>query len=186
MKKHLIALAAIMTILSCSVPEKPTQKEIDLSGIYAGLRKDSVYTKFVGFHIVRRSGSDCFFMYRNLRIDSSCFVVPNLNAIEGTRDYKEKELFFKDNPDAHLQLDVMKKYGIRAVLTDNYNEGTKRLESSDSIGYGFAKYELTFALSDSIDLACINFNCSDYMQVVAGKYRHIERLDSNWFVLKRP
>lgn len=178
MKKLFVTFALTVSVISCSGPSKPTHKEVNLQGVHAGLRDDSVFARFIGYHIVTRDGSESFFAYRNQRIESSTWLLPNLNVAN------ERELFFKENPNASLQLDIMKKYGIKAVLTYNYNEKAKRLEYSDSLGYGFSKYELTFLLSDSISLSCINFDFRDYMQLVGSRYNHIERLDSNWLVLK--
>ena len=118
-------------------------------------------------------------------IDSSDFVVPNFRADEGTKDYNEKELFFKQNPDAKLQFDVMKKYGIKAVATHNYNPETKRLEYSDSLGYDFDNYGLSFMLSDSIEITNINFDTTEYFRLIKKHYTVLEKLDTNWFVLKR-
>jgi len=184
MKKQLIITIMFLLITSCSeMLKEPRIERDDIIKIYNELKKDSVFTKFIGYYIVRRDDSEYFFMYRNLMIDSSDFVVPNLKATEGTQDYKEKELFFKQNPDAKLQFDIMKKLGIKAVFTDNYNTKTKRLESNDSVGYDFNKYKLTFAITDSIDIANINFDLNEYLQIT--NYTVEEKLDSNWLVLKR-
>ena len=185
MKKQFVTFALAVSMVSCTGPGKQTHTEVDPPGVYAGLSDDHVYEKFIGYHIIRRGASESYFEYRNQRIESSHYFVPNLNAVRGTQDYEENEFFFKENPDARLQLEIMKKYGIRAVFSYNFNEESKRLEISDSLGYGFSKYELAFVLSDSISLSCINFDFREYVQILGSKDYHVERLDSNWVVLKR-
>jgi hypothetical protein len=182
MIKYLITLVIITSFFSCDAPKQPTEKENNLISIYNGLKKDSIFTKFIGYHIVRRDNEN-YFMYRNLRIDSNEFVVPNLKAPIGTKDYKEKELFFKNNPDAKLQFDIMRKYGIKAVSTLNYNGKSKRLEHSYHVGYDFNNYQLIFTISDSIDLTNINFDLNEYLQLT--NYMVKKKLDSNWLVLRR-
>ncbi len=174
-----------LLLTSCSEMFKEKGLErTDIINIYNELKKDSTYTKFIGYHIVRRDNEN-YFMHRNLMVDSSDFIVPNWKASEGTKGYKEKELFLKNNHDAKLQFDIMNELGIRAVLTYNYNPETKRLESDENIGYEFDKYELTFMLSDSIEISTINFSFDDYMKIKSKYYEVTEKLDSNWFVLKR-
>jgi len=184
MKNFLIIIVMITLITACGEIKEPKIKKSDWINVYNELKKDSVFKKFIGYHIVRRDNEN-YFMHRNLMIDSSNFEVPFLNANEGTKDYREKELFFEKNPNAKLQFDIMKKLGIKAVLTYNYNPETKRLESSQNVGYNFNLYELTFMISDSISISNINFNYNGYTQIIRENHNVIERLGSNWFVLKR-
>ncbi len=184
MKKLLVTFALAVSLVSCAGPGKQTNKDVDLSGVHAALKDDRVYEKFIGYHIIRRDDSEWTFWYRNQRINSSRYFLPNLNAVKGTKDYEDKEHFFRENPGAPLQLEILKKYEIRGVVCYNYNEVSKRLEFSDSLGYRFSKYALEFVLSDSISLSCINFDFREYMHVLGSRDCHIERLDSNWSVLK--
>lgn len=184
MRKCLIVIVIIASISSCDVTKESNKKDIDFISVYNGLKKSNVYTKFIGYHIVRRDNEN-YFMYRDLKIDSGSWEIIVLNEKDDTRLYKKTKLFFERYPHAKLQFDIMKKYSIKAIFTYNYNEEAKRLESDENMGYSFNNYELTFKLSDSSDIANINFDFDEYSRLIKDKYQIIERLDSNWFVLKR-
>ena len=79
----------------------------------------------------------------------------------------------------------MKKLKLQAVLTLNYNQITNKLEYDYGKGVKFKNYELEFAVSEYISITHINFNFNDYLNIIREDYDIIERLESNWFVLKR-
>lgn len=178
MKIYYLILIIIISFFSCDVPEKQTVKKVELKNIYSELEKDSVYKIFIGYHIVRRDNEN-YFMYRNLMTDSSDFVVPNLTI------NKEKEAFFTQHPNARFQFDIMRNLDIKAVTTMNYDSENKRLEYSYSVGYDFTRYELSFILSDSIEITHINFDTTEYYYLIKNAYNILYQFSSNWFVLKR-
>ncbi len=129
MKKLLVIIVVVSSIVSCEVNKKirEKEKEADLISAYKELKKDSIYTKFIGYHIVRRDGENQFF-YNNLKSDSSTWESPVLYEDEGTELRNRTKLFFERNPDAKSQFDIMKRLGIKAVISANYNPKTKRFE----------------------------------------------------------
>ncbi len=183
MKKCLILMVIIIFISSCESPKKLKGKDFNATSIYYGLKKDSIFTKFIGYHIVRRAGEDQFF-YNNLRTDSTSWQPSVLYRGDDKELDGRTELFFKKFPEARLQFDIMRKYNIEAVITDNYNPETKRLEYREFGGYDFSYYALSFKLSDSISINNINFDINEYFQIIKNNYKLIETLDSNWLVLK--
>ncbi len=56
--------------------------------------------------------------------------------------------------------------GIKAVITRNYNNETKKLEYQEYGGYDFNNYELLFMISDSINICNINFNSKNYFKTI--------------------
>ena len=178
MKIYYLILIIMITFFSCDVPKRQTVNKVELKNIYSNLKKDSVYKIFIGYHIVRRDNEN-YFMYRNLITDSSDFVVPNLTI------NREKELFFTQHPNARFQFDIMRNLGIKAVSTENYDPEKKRLEYSYTDGYDFANYELSFILSDSIEITHVNFDTIEYYRLIKNDYKILDKLSSNWFVLKR-
>jgi hypothetical protein len=98
---------------------------------------------------------------------------------------KQTTLFFKKNPEAKFQFDMMLKYGIKAVITENYNVEKIKLEYRESGGFNFNKYELTFFISDSISISHFNFDFESYSKLIKENYRVIEKFDSTWFILNR-
>lgn len=184
MKNYLVIVLIVSMITSCVEIKNPKVEKSDLANICNELKKENNFKKFIGYHIVRRDNEN-YFMHRNLMIDSSDFVVPNFRASEGTKDYEEKELFFKNNPDARIQFDIMKKLDIKAVITENYNPETSRLEYSENVGHDFHNYELIFAFTDSISITNINFDTNTYFKIIDKYFQVTEKLDTNWFVLKR-
>jgi len=183
MKKFLIVPVIIMFLFSCEKPEKISGENINLISIYNGLKKNNIFTKFIGYYIVRRDGGDQFF-YNDLS-DSTSWEPSVLYKGEDKKLDFNAKIFFEKFPNARLQFDIMKKYNIKAVITDNYNPESKRLEYNENGGYDFSYYALSFKLSDSISIDNINFNLNEYFRMVRNKYEVIKKLDSNWLVLKR-
>ena len=184
MIKYLIVLVIIISVFSCDIPKKLNGNDINPISIYYGLKKNNIFTKFIGYHIVWRAGEDQFF-YNDLRNDSTSWQTSVLYRGEDKKLDSSTELFFKKFPDAKLRFDIMRKYNIQAVITDNYNPTTKRLEYRDYGGYDFNHYALSFKLSDSISINKINFNIKEYYNLVKNNYKMVEKLDSNWLILKR-
>ena len=186
MKKLLIILVVILSFISCVKNEKIREKgtEINFAEVYEELRQDNNFDKFIGYYIVKRDGGNQFF-YNDLKSDSSTWEDPVLYEDKGTKLRNQTKILFKKYPEAKYQFDIMKKLCIRGVLTYNYDPETKRLESDENVQYDFDKYKLTFMLSDSIEISTINFSYDDYMQIKSQYWEVAEKLDSNWFVLKR-
>lgn len=186
MKKLIFTVIVVLSCISCEGNKKIREKgkETNLVGVSEELKKDSIFTKFIGYQIVKRDGENQFF-YNDFKFDSNTWEAPVLYEDEGTKLPNQTKLFFEKYPEAKTQFDIMKKLGIRAVLSYNYNPEAKRLESDENVGYEFDKYKLTFILSDSIEISTINFSYDDYMQIKSQYSEVTEKLDTNWFVLKR-
>ncbi len=186
MKIHHAILLLFFFVNSFSV--KLVSQEIlekDVEIIYKELKQDSVYTKFVGFDVIRRTDDEYYFMYRDLRKDSSLFVFPNYYGTESEKEKLNNDPFFKQNPNALIQYEIIKKHHIRAVLTYNYDSKLNQLLRSKTEGYNFIDYELVFLLNDNSLITHVNFNPQEYCKIKKIKYPNIEKLDSNWFFIKR-
>jgi hypothetical protein len=186
MLKSIVTLLVLLLVLSACERFQQSKEErlkSKCSNIYQALSQNNSFQKFIGFHIVRRDNGNTFF-YNNLNIESSGWQSP-INY-DGSQGFDEQiTLFFKNNPEAKFQFDMMLKYGIKAVSTGNYNIEKKKLEYRESGGFNFNKYELTFFISDSISISHINFDFENYSKLIKNYYKVMEKFDSTWFVLKR-
>jgi hypothetical protein len=186
MLKSTVTLLVLLLVLSACERFQQSEEErlkSECRNIYNALVQNNNFQKFIGFHIVRRDNGNTFF-YNNLNIDSSGWQSPiNYDSSQGLDE--QTTLFFKNNPEAKFQFDMIIKYGIKGVITDNYNVEKKKLEYRESGGYNFNKYELSFFISDSISISHINFDFENYSTLISRDFRIIEKLDSTWFILKR-
>jgi|WetSurMetagenome_2_1015567.scaffolds.fasta_scaffold106431_2 hypothetical protein len=185
MLKSIVKLLVLLLVLSACEKFQQSEEErlkSEYRNIYNALIQNNNFQKFIGFHIVRRDNGNTFF-YNNLNIDSSGWQSP-INY-DGSQSLDEQiTSFFKHSPEAKFQFDMMLKYGIKAVITKNYNIEKKKLEYRESGGFNFNKYELTFFILDSISISHINFNFDNYSELIKDYYRVIEKFDSTWFALK--
>jgi len=185
MLKSIVTLLILLLVLSACERFHQTKEErlnSECRNIYNALIQNNSFQKFIGFHIVRRDNGNTFF-YNNLNIDSSGWQSPiNYDGSQGLDE--QTTLFFKNNPEAKFQFDMMLKYNIKAVITENYNVEKKKLEYRESGGFNFNNYELTFFISDSISISHINFDFENYSKLIKEYYRVIEKFDSTWFILK--
>jgi hypothetical protein len=179
-------LIALMILVSCNVNKESREigRMIEYRSIYNGLRNSNDFERFIGFHIVRRDGGNQFF-YNDLKNDSIAWQDPILYSSESEELDEQTKKFFDINPKAKQQFDLMISYGIKAVITNNYNAQTNRLEYRENGGYDFNTYELLILLSDSISISHINFDITEYSYIIKENYDIIENLDATWFVLKR-
>lgn len=185
LKRIVTPLVLLLALSACERFQQSEEERLksEFRNIYNALIQNNNFQKFIGFHIVRRDNGDTFF-YNNLNIDSSGWQSP-INYDGDQSLGKQATLFFKNNPEAKFQFDIMIKYGINAVSTSNYNVEKKKLEYRESGGFNFNKYELTFFISDSVSISHINFNFDNYSKLIKDYYRVIGKFDSTWFILKR-
>ncbi len=186
MLKSIVTLfVLLLTLSACERFQQSREERLksECRNIYQALNQNNSFQKFIGFHIVRRDKGNTFF-YNNLNIDSSGWQSPiNYHGSESLDE--QTTLFFKKNPEAKFQFDMMLKYGVKAVITENYNVDKKKLEYRESGGFNFDQYELTFHISDSISISHINFDYENYSKLIKEYDRVIEKFDSTWFILKR-
>lgn len=180
LKNKVIIFVLVLFSISCENDDNSEKNKINYTKIYNEFKKENVFSKFIGYHIVRR-GNDQFF-YKNLKSDSSARISIVYNY--GNPKHATK-LFFKQNTNSRMQLDKMNEYGIKAVICTNYDTIAKKIEYPEKGGSVFKNYQLIFALSDSIDMVNINFDLNDYYQLIKNHYSVVEKFDSNWLILKR-
>lgn len=175
LRNNIVIFTLIIFFLSCGMNDNSAEYRTNYRRIYNGLKKDNDFSKFIGFHIVRRGNNQ--FFYKNLKADSSI----NIPVVyDGGNPKLATKLFFEQNINSRMQLDKMNEFGIKAVITTNYDSIEQRIEYPRKGGCAFNNYQLMFTLSDSIEIVNIN-----YYRLIKNHYSVVEKLDSNWLVLKR-
>jgi hypothetical protein len=175
----------LLSLSACDKFQKLKEERLisECRDIYQTLIQNNNFQKFIGYHIVRRDNGDLFF-YNNLNNDLSSWQSPISYDVSQELD-ESTTSFFENNPEAKFQFDMMLKYGIKAVSTNNYNVEKKKLEYRETGGFNFNQYELTFLLSDSISVSHINFDFGSYSMLIKDHHSVVEELDSTSLVLKR-